>query len=149
MSWLEPLHENDSFLMPAFEKVGFAGLALAHLSRCRLLLRVHSLSEIANGYGNAIEPWAITRDRMVSYSLRSSSVWPQQPRPCNSEWNFWKSALQHTFGLKANFFVAPKFFLCQWPRPFISPWQFQPATDRLFHQLPNGTWEFHSLIPTQ
>ena len=132
--------------MPSFERAGFRGNELLRLSRCRLYLQVHSLADITNGFGSQIEEWAGSGLRQMSLGLQSHLRWPKQPRPGNSEWKLWASALQRTFQLNANQSLPSLYQLGDWLLPNTSTWQFQQSTMRLFHQSPDSSWSQHSIL---
>ena len=99
---LDLLRRNDRFLMPAFEQEGFRGDELARLSRCRLYLQVHTLSDITDGSGVSIESWACLGFFHPLRENRSTCRWPPQPRPPAIDWRFWAQALSRTFQLQSN-----------------------------------------------
>ena len=84
--------ENDEFKMPKAVQNGFQDSQLARINRCRMFLRVVTISDIATMAGDEIRA-AITngtRDNLPPVNI----TWPNQYRPTANDWYEWKRFLQ-------------------------------------------------------
>ena len=144
---LEPLRDNDRFLMPAFERAGYSKKALRRLSTCRCYLQVTSLAEISDSYGSSICAWALL-GQQPGHSFRKVHCWPGQPKPGRSEWTFWEAALRSTFSLSSARTLPPEYRLGMWFHDTAASWFYDETTQRLLHQSPEG-WVAHLLIPSR
>ena len=91
---IQPLQQQDVFLMDAFVAYGYEGKELQTLNDCRLHLKATLLSHICTARGNSIEPRAWAGQQ--SLTLKPPSwVGTYKPRP--ESWELWKAALRTVF----------------------------------------------------
>ena len=71
--------ENDVLLIPLFGELGYTSQELVQLNRCRIFLKVISLSDIVTGCGTKIRLncWNGNTDALWV----SIYQWPRQTRP--------------------------------------------------------------------
>ena len=83
--------ENDVLLIPLFGELGYTSQELVQLNRCRIFLKVISLSDIVTGCGTKIRLncWNGNTDALWV----SIYQWPRQTRPTEDHWILWRQAL--------------------------------------------------------
>ena len=90
---IQPQRMHDRALMEVFSKQGYPPEDLKTLNQCRLFCQVTSISDIADGLGDAIaSKWMLPRDTMS----QTDSSWPKQGKPTVSNWNLWTTALRES-----------------------------------------------------
>ena len=89
LPWL--LRENDKAIM-TLSQAEFTATELLVINRCRLFLRVTTLSEISTADGLNIHS-DVWRGYPPPHSL-SKILWPRQHRPPNPSWRVWRRFLQ-------------------------------------------------------
>jgi len=91
-SWIPLLSRvGDMPLMDYFISKGLPDRIMRILNRCRLYLRVLTLSDITSADGTYILPSA-KRGEEAPYR-KSDLIWPMQGKPAQSDWNIWAQEL--------------------------------------------------------
>ena len=85
------LREHDKAIM-TLSQAEFTATELLTINRCRLFLRVATLSEISTADGLNIHP-DVWRGYPPPHSL-SKILWPRQHRPPNPSWRVWRRFLK-------------------------------------------------------
>lgn len=129
--------EFDSLLIPMFMAKGFQNEELQQLNRCRIFLKVTTLSDITCGFGEMItqEAW----NGRCNDFRSTEHEWPKQGILPPSYWTLWQKAL---------------LTLCCRPRKLCNPlgnWlptcsvqlRFDPGTDRVYQDV-DGSICFYS-----
>jgi hypothetical protein len=139
---------NDSFLMELFLSSNLGSDALRRLNRCRLFLKVTTLSDITTGDGNKItkSAWQGVQDitRPTHY------VWPAQSSPPAADSEIWRSALQSTVCSNSRILRSQ---VGAWTDTNLTDhwmWYFSPSLERLYRHQPQGapgTWSFYPRAP--
>ena len=91
---LKLLRTNDSFLMNRFHDAGYKEAELAQINRCRMFLRVTTVSDIATCDGCSILQSALQGQRNPFQP--DWYLWPQQGPPTKANWKLWIAALTRT-----------------------------------------------------
>lgn len=101
-----PLHrENDLYIMEIISHSNrFSPAELRHINRSRLHLRVATLADISNGYGDQYNPlvYQCKRDPTTPKHF----LWPRQPRPGPSAVALWRKALRECFQRDENGYMT-------------------------------------------
>jgi hypothetical protein len=115
----------------------FTATELKEINRCRIYLRVFSISDIAYHDGQGISDWA--RKGRQDAGRKSSWAWPVQQRP--TSWKAWKLAQYH---LSPDNCVIQQ--LGDWFEQHHqqSEWYFDAEQNTLY-QHSNILWEQHSV----
>ena len=90
------LRDGDSCIMRGFiDNPNIPRSSLAQLNRCRIYLKVFTVSDISSGDGTRIrdEVW---HGRQFQTG-RNICMWPIWGRPSLSSWSYWRTALKATF----------------------------------------------------
>ena len=92
---LRKKRDGDIFLMDAFQRAGFTKRQLLPLNRCRIYLKVETLSDITDGTGDQISKQAY--DGRQTAATLASHDWPVQVNPNQTHWKLWRRALRKSF----------------------------------------------------
>ena len=97
---LKTWREDDKLLMDAVNETRGTYITKADresFQKCRLYLRVNTISDIANGEGTHImrNAWECTKDWESLSEM--AYQWPYQPRPSKKDKEGWKRVLQEIF----------------------------------------------------
>ena len=128
---------NDQFLMEAFQQHYSKGLD--RLNRCRMYLNVCTLAEITTADGRYITQSAWNGQRATIKT--NQYTWPNQHRPSNQNWQFFKEALCKTFGVHP-IHRSLAYPLTDWN--LTIPWQYFYCQEeqRVYSRQSNG-WDVH------
>ena len=85
--------ERDILLMDAFSLFAFTPGMLQAANRCRMYLRVTTLSDIATADGRALHTNLVSR---TPFGRRNTHTWPNQGKPSTQDWRQWDAILQTT-----------------------------------------------------
>ncbi len=98
-STLLPQRCNDVALMSAFHAKGYSPSTLLTLNRCRLFLRVISLSDITTADGLYLNSSILPapHKRPTGSLCRSNFDWPSQGTLPQQSWTLWRDCLIDTF----------------------------------------------------
>ena len=82
--------KQDQFIMDIFEKEKYSEKKLLAINRCRMYLRVLTVSDLCTYDGRDIEStiWSLEKGR------DSTMQWPIQIKPCKTDINIWKKAIK-------------------------------------------------------
>ena len=83
---------RDVVLMSAIALYNFTPAVLQSVNRCRIYLRVTTLSDICTADGRALHPFLTLRQ---PFGIRDRFSWPAQGRPDSTDWKRWDAVL-HT-----------------------------------------------------
>lgn len=83
---------RDVVLMSAISLFNFSPSVLQSVNRCRMYLRVTTLSDICTADGRALHPWLSERK---PFGIRNRYLWPPQGRPNSTDWKRWDAVI-HT-----------------------------------------------------
>ena len=92
---LQLKRSGDAFLMEGFIAAGANTLEMAALNRCRLFLRVTTVSDISIGDGSKLHPQVYARKR---FGRRDTYHWPTQGCPPAQDWNIWDRLIRQELG---------------------------------------------------
>lgn len=88
LQWIPSLpRQNDTFLMEHFRKNGNHTKDMMALNRCRLYLKVLTLSDIASANRRYILP-EVKLGQPLTHRTSTLS-WPDQDPPIKADWNLW------------------------------------------------------------
>ena len=85
---------KDVLIMPAVAAQKLPKSMLQAVNRCRMYLRVCTLSDICTANGKAIHPKVLKR---TPPGKRNSFIWPPQGKPSGCDWRCWESAINTVF----------------------------------------------------
>lgn len=132
----KPLRENDISIIESFAKKGYSANDLQELNKCRIFLKVHSLSDICNANGDQITRKSL--EGQIDPHRPSTLIWKRIKRPTPRAFLLWKQALHSTF---CSSDTSPN--LLQPLGPWLLPprqlwqWYFDPHTNTLFRSVDN------------
>lgn len=136
---------NDSFIIEIFLRAGYYGQTLALLNRCRMFMKVVTLSDISSGDGKRILGGYFSGE---CRNDRSQYEWPPQAKPDRSIWELWQSALETCFSTNKNGYLPADNHLGKWlPNAHLPPTCFSESQNRLFSRH-GSQWQSY-LPPTQ
>ena len=137
---LQLKRENDAFLMEGFIAAGATTTELQAINRCRLYLRVTTVSDISTGDGQRLSQTAYERK---TYTYRDTYHWPQQGRPPPTDWKIWDYFVKQELG-KFHTYPNP---LGTWLLPqdtFIQGWDYFITTSSDLVEHKEEKWIYHS-----
>jgi hypothetical protein len=130
-SWTEPQQQEGDFHLMDTLSPRHTPLKATRINYCRLWLRVSRLSDITHTDGKSLIKAALYGDPLPH--RRSSLQWPRVPRPPDSFWKLWRTAILQLVsadgkGMKLREPLGP------WSHERkLTEWQhlYDPTTDRL------------------
>ena len=132
---LKTKRDNDKFIMEAFHNANYSKKELLKLNRCRMYLKVDTLSDITNGMGDRI--CRLTYNGQRTHNFKRTYDWPEQPKPDEKHWLLWRQALVKSFPRTTN----DRLGILQHPLgPWIDNkkddwrWFFSPATLMVYYR---------------
>jgi hypothetical protein len=131
--------ENDKFIMECIAaNAQFSNNELIHINRCRLFLKVMTLSDITNGNGMLLREGAL-KGEMIELN-NSYYGWPRQERPGISSWRIWRKAIKLTFLRQVNLHLKPEYTLGPWNDGNKANWNWfvVRATQKVYQRTGNG-----------
>ena len=132
---LFPRRENDKFIMTTIAAhPEFTNNDLIHINRCRLYLKVTTISDITNGNGMLLR-----RGVMKGNMLRLNNPqynWPRQSRPGINSWRIWRKALNRVILRQVRLHLKPEHVLGGWNDGDFSQWNwfFVRTTQKLYQR---------------
>lgn len=128
---------NDLYLMEIFGHSGhfFSKAELLKINRCRLHLRVTTLSDITTGYGNKIN--TLARQCIRDNTIPHFYLWPRQPRPGPASISLWRKALRRCFPNTQTGYMEHS--LGAWTVPVTKEWKwfFNPTSNSIYQRFGN------------
>ena len=123
--------DNDLYLMEIFQNEGYSKSKLIRINKCRQYLRVLTLSDVMNGFGDG---FSCAYNCIRNKEHISPYTWPRQTKPANKYITDWKSALRKSFGLRNG---ITEYTLGNWSSPPESTWKwlFSPNTELLYQPM--------------
>ena len=91
--------ENDSFLMDQLTDITDHSPTIGAFNRCRLYLRVLTLSDICTGDGISIRSDSFHGED--TSKIKSKYKWQYQPKPPSPDWKIWKQHLMTLYNTTA------------------------------------------------
>ena len=140
--------EHDRFLVTAFQENGFRLSQLATLNRCRLFLRVSSVSDISSGDGSFIleNYWLGHRDTLNFSHYR----WPGSGMPSSNDWSLWRRALRSLLYDDASSVTRRRLRTplgCWTDANDNWPWWYSPHENRLYKRHNTSLWSVYTSAP--
>ena len=86
-----PHRTNDLYLMDYALSLSLSPRDICQINRCRLFLRVETLSDICNATGTKIAQ----NTHELHHCFRSRILWPRQTRPGKQHLRTWRRFIQH------------------------------------------------------
>ena len=139
---LEHHRERDRYLMHDFVLSNTVSKKdLQKLNRCRLYLKVTTLSDITSGDGETIckQYWDGIRDDQRS----PLHDWPEQGDPGDRDWTLWRKALKNSFDQTRRKLHTP---LGRWVDTHRDKWKwfYHPLSRRLYTKRPGtNRWKMY------
>jgi hypothetical protein len=127
---------NDCFLMEAIASSRyFTKNELCHINRCRLYLKVMTLSDIVNGNGTQLRHGVLKGQLMELESLQY--IWPRQERPGVTSWRLWRKAIKRVFMRQVGLHLNPDFVLGSWNNGRRTQWNwfFARNTQKVYQRV--------------
>ena len=135
---LQLKREGDALLMEGFIAAGATIPDLCSLNRCRLYMRVTTISDISTGDGERLSTKAYNREPI---GLRDTYAWPTQGKPPPTDWTIWNHYVRTELG---RYHTYPK-PLGKWTVPceeFLEGWDyFVNPRNELIHHTQEG-WKY-------
>jgi len=99
---IQPLRQNDVFLMEAINELGLTPLQLEQINACRMYLQITTLAEIVDHTGTIILSQAISTDTKKApiglQDLSNSTLrWPTIHPPSQASWRLWTKTICNLF----------------------------------------------------
>jgi hypothetical protein len=122
---------HGQFLNAIFIRQGASTAELVLLNKCRLFLRVSTMSDIPSSDGQQI----IMKGMFEGHSQNGSDAahWPVQPRPMRGAWKVWQMHLQHLVQSESTIRLLKPLGKWDTATP-ASEWQYNAEDDRLQHK---------------
>ena len=135
--------ENDKYIMQEITKTETSKTSLRRINRCRLYLRVITLSDIATGDGKQITNWAKQGNLQKRFKRRLG--WPRQSYPSQKSWSAWRKAIKTAFPIIGDELSEP---LGAWTDNEKSDWDyfFDPISKSVYWHTPRGKWKVYSRV---
>ena len=129
---LQLRRRNDQFIMNKIIATGYSAKQLQSINRCRLYLRVTTLSDLTNGYGDELNLSILQGIR--DDDAYTPYLWPQQQRPDDRSWALWRKALRASFLQTARRLTTP---LGSWHDGHRDHWCwfYRPRTRNLYQRV--------------
>jgi len=135
--------KNDQPIMEAFQRAGVSTTTLKILNSCRLYLRVLTISDITDGYGESILDESLKGN--VIHDIESSKYnWRKVNKPTVREWEIWKQFLFSVFTIGSNS-TTLKTPLGPWIQSDRDKytWLYDLMKDSLYKRLKSGTYRVY------
>ena len=138
-----PKRQNDKFIMEEIALYNeFSNNDLDHINRCRLHLRVMTLSDIVNGNGRLLRR-GVMKGNMFQLNT-SPYLWPRQDRPGITSWRIWRKAMKKVFMRQIKLHLKPEYLLGCWNDGEINNWNwfFVRQTQKVYQRVGNR-WKIY------
>ena len=124
IKWYNPPRENDRFIMDIFYARGYSTNALKAINRCRIHLRVITISDICTYDGQTIchEIWNMIPPR------ESSWEWSLQIMPAKKDRNIWFNAIRSLVNVDGKLSEP----LGKWTEKTHQRWKYMVTKDRSY-----------------
>lgn len=119
---------HDQYIMDYFISLKLPKNAMVRLNRCRLYLRVLTISDIASACGTYI--LSAAKHGQLEFMRSSTLRWVSQGQPTKTDWATWRESLAHLE--HNNRLIQP---LGQWIDTTHQHWTYflDPATNQVYH----------------
>jgi hypothetical protein len=138
---LTPKRLNDKFIMQEIaQHREFSNTELVHINRCRMHLKVMTISDIANGNGQLLRH-GVLKGQMMQLD-NPTLLWPRQDRPGIRSWRIWRKAVKRIFMRQIKLHLKPEYLLGGWNDGNSENWNwfFVPQTQRVYQRL-DSRWK--------
>ena len=95
-AWTPTLHRTHDRLIMEVAVRTTSPIDLRHINQCRLYLKVQRLSDLCNGAGTELLPYAL-QQTYPRHNVQSNLTWPRQGEPSPRAWATWKRTLRRLF----------------------------------------------------
>ena len=137
---------HDKMLMETIDNLRLPSPTMKAINRCRMFLRVTTLSDITNGDGHTLHPNTFNH---VRFGKRDNWSWPPQGMPDTSDWKHWDAAVRTSF-LHGQRLLQP---LSHWtlpPETYKETWDFFLTSDnKLIQHNENQWYTYHPIDATR
>jgi hypothetical protein len=126
--------------MEEFLDLSLTGKELLAINKCRIYLRVLTLSDITSGNGKYITNDAFIGRRRLRQSHHSYQ-WPNWEQPSYKEWKVWRKAIQSVFSPRWHRKLKQP--LGSWLIPAAKNWEWYETMEgdkRLYQQTYGSSW---------
>lgn len=120
----------------------FTANDLTHINRCRLFLKVMTLSDITNGTGTQLRH-GVLQGTMMELNT-TQYLWPRQDRPGITSWRLWRKAMKTVFMRQVGLHLKQELILGEWNDGKSSQWNwFLVRNTQRVYQRARNTWRVY------